>query len=266
MWTLSYEIVFLFEFLKIYSDHMLKCHNFEIQWWWCIQVVILFHQVRIAWWIRWVIIINKNHPQLQVEQLKINDEENEKSKFNWLLLIYVNFTRSCLEIRMFYFVFVSLFLFLHDRCFKFSSSLSFWLWISMSSSVCIYCFFVFYYRSLCFHFIKIFFFLLSCIYLLCLLHIVVFIRWIFFCCFFFFHYSSFSFFGYLLLSSCGFVFFYCPWHTWNLEFCSSLNRNDEHMCELRMTMMMARFSTREMIYVLFCFVFLRKINFTGNIL
>jgi len=33
-----------------------------------------------------------------------------------------------------------------------------------------------------------------------------------------------------------------------------------------MTMMMARFSTREMIYVLFCFVFLRKINFTGNIL
>jgi len=115
MWTLSYEIVFLFEFLKIYSDHMLKCHNFEIQWWWCIQVVILFHQVRIAWWIRWVIIINKNHPQLQVEQLKINDEENEKSKFNWLLLIYVNFTRSCLEIRMFYFVFVSLPLSLSPR-------------------------------------------------------------------------------------------------------------------------------------------------------
>ena len=49
---------------------MLKCRNFEIQWWWCIQVVILFHQVRIIWWIQWIIITNKNHQLWQVEHRK----------------------------------------------------------------------------------------------------------------------------------------------------------------------------------------------------
>ncbi len=109
---------------------MLKCHNFEIPWWWCIQVVILFHQVRQIWWIQWVIIINKNHLPLQVELRK------KKEKDKWYKL------SKC---RMFYyFSFVSLF-FLHNRCSYFYSSFEFWcrhlcafiaFCVSSSSSLC----------------------------------------------------------------------------------------------------------------------------------
>lgn len=65
----------------------------------------------------------------------------------------------------------------------------------------------------------------------------------------------------LLLSSCG-SFFKCPWHMKSsilFFFFFFLSRKCECTCELEI--MMERFSTREMIYVLFCFVFLKKKNF-----
>lgn len=62
---------------------MLKCLNFEILWWWCIQVDILCHQVQQVWWIQWDIIItsNKNHQQLRVELRKF--EENIDKWWNF---------------------------------------------------------------------------------------------------------------------------------------------------------------------------------------